>query len=140
MRPRRRRRPRHSGARAAGWLRKHEPFPAWARRVGAALSEEEAEACEARRLEILAAWDRWQATRHDVEVGIGHAAAGEASDAAAELVVTPAAEIAASRPRTLAGLRAFGAWFGGRVAADDLHDGFLERLAEAVAGFGGVAS
>ncbi len=123
------------GEKAIGWLQ-DRPAATWFPTLVPPLGGE----CEARRVEILEAWDGYIDDRRSIAVATGYAATCEASDAAADLVVTLAAEIAASRPRTLSGLLALGAWFARRVAADDLHDDFLEQLAEAVASFGEVAS
>ena len=127
---------RRYGLRAVQWLREREPFPAWAARVGAAMTAEEAEACEARRLEILAAWDAHQAERRTVEDRVGYTAAVQAEDDAAGDAFDLVMEIKRTRPVTLAGLRALAAWVGQRAEAEDLHDDFLRLLAGTVAAFG----
>ena len=132
--------PTHYTKRAAVWLRDHEPFPAWARRTGAAMSAAETEASEARRLEILAAWDVCVAERRAVDDRVGYRALVETEDAAADLVVTLAREIKRARPATMAGLRALAEWVGRQAVTGAAHDDLLSLFAGTVAGFGGEAS
>ena len=122
------------GERAVGWLR-DRPAASWFPTLAPPLGPE----CETRRREILTAWDDHMATRRDVEISTGYAAACEAVDAAADLVVTLAAEVARTKPQTLSGLRALAAWFGQQAEADEAFDNFLALFAETVATFGGVA-
>lgn len=123
------------GQRGVAWMR-DRPSGAWfPGRINPDAARD-----EARRLEIIKAWDDHVAAQHAVEVATGYEAANDALDDAADLVCTLAAEVARSRPQTLPGLQALGAWFAGQVAEDDVHDNFLELLAGAVAAFGGVAS
>ncbi len=120
--------------RAVGWLR-DRPAETWFRTVTPPLGPE----CETRRLEILTAWDDHMATRRAVEIGTGYAAACEAVDAAADLVVTLAAEVARAKPQTLSGLHALATWFGQQAEADEAFDDFLALFAGTVAVFGEVA-
>ena len=123
------------GERAVGWLRER-PAAMWFPALVPPLGPE----CETRRLEILTAWDDHMATRRAVEIGTGYAAACEAVDAAADLVVTLAAEVARAKPQTLSGLRALATWFGQQAKADEAFDDFLALFAGTVAAFGEVAS
>lgn len=133
-------RPWWYGARAAEWLRDREPFPAWAARMGAAMTPMEAEAAEARRLEIVTAWDTHSAERRAVHDRVGYTAAAVAEDKAADLVVTLAVEIKRTTPRTLPGLHALAAWVAGQAEAGAAHGDLLALFAGMVSGFGGVAS
>ena len=127
--------PRWYGARGVEWMR-DRPVTAWFPGRAGPLGVDD----EARRLEIVGAWDDHIAARQAAEVCSGYGEACEALDAAAELVCALAGDVARCRPQTLPGLRALGAWFSRQVAEDDVHDAFLELLAGAVAAFGGVAS
>ncbi|MGI3903045.1 MAG: hypothetical protein ACRYGP_30185 [Janthinobacterium lividum] len=121
------------GERAVGWLREH-PAAGWFPDLAPPIGPE----CETRRLEILTAWDEHMAARRALEIGTGYAAACEAVDAAADLVVTLAAEVARAKPQTLPGLRALAAWFGQQAEADEAFDNFLALFAGTVAAFGEV--
>lgn len=127
------------GARAAEWLRDREPFPAWAARMDAAMTPAEVEAAEARRLEIVTAWDAHSAERRAVHDRVGYTTAAAAEDEMADLVVTLAIEIKRTTPRTLPGLRTLAAWVAGQAEAGAAHDDLLLLLAGTVAGFGGEA-
>ena len=122
-------------ARGVGWLR-DRPATTWFVTLAPPLDPE----CEARRLEILTAWDSHMAAHQAVGMSTGYTAAGEASDTAATLVCDLAADIARARPQTLPGLRALAAWFGERVDADDVHDDFLRLFAQTVVRFDGTLS
>ncbi|WP_237482675.1 hypothetical protein [Lichenibacterium dinghuense] len=96
---------------------------------------------EARRREIVEAYDRWCAERHEVDVRTGYAAADQARRAAVVVLREIEREIAETPARTLPGLRAKASWVADHVATDPYADEDLgEAFAREVAGFGEAAS
>ncbi len=113
--------------RGVEWMRKARPVAQWT------------EKCEARRREIVEAWDGWQAARRKVEDAVGLTAAAQAEFDAAQVWNTADDAVKAYQPRTLAGLAHKAAWVANRLSIGNADDDLGEVFARQVATFGGVA-
>ena len=95
---------------------------------------------EARRQEIITAYDAWRAERRVVEDAVGLAAATIADDEAGRTLTALEDAIEACRARTIQGLAAKGAWVANRLSHDVMETTLGEAFAREVAAFGGVSS
>lgn len=95
---------------------------------------------EARRLEIVAAHDRWTADRRAIEHAVGYTAACEAEEAAGLVYYEADEAVEAYQPRTIAGLVAKGAWVAERLRDPGFTGDLAEVFARQVAAFGEVMS
>lgn len=99
--------------------------------------------CEARRVEILEAFDAWTAKLAVVDDRSGYTAAAEAWDAADAVLADLTRSVLEATPATLAGLAAKARWATGSGLPDSVVAGRLRRVAEdtrALAERGGVGS
>lgn len=115
------------GARGVEWLRRSRFVAQWT------------ESCEARRREIIEAWDGWQVARDEVEDAVGLTAAARAEFDAAQTWNDADEALKLYQPRTLAGLARKATWVAMRLGQgrdDDLGEVFAHQ----VAAFGGVAA
>ncbi len=94
---------------------------------------------EARRQEIIAASDRWQAERRAVEDAAGYTAAVELAETLAKAWVAIDDALALCPPRTVAGIVRKAAWVADCLSKDIGRDDLGEVFARQVAAFGGVA-
>lgn len=109
----------------------------WLRRLRSSHLSAEA---EARRVEIVEAWDKWQAECREIERRLGYTAAVQRRQQTQEVLGRTFAAIHEATPHTLDGLRLKAGWvaeqLSGRVIEDDLGEAFARQ----VAAFGQVTS
>ncbi len=123
------------GKRAADWLR-DRPAATWFRTLSPPLGPE----CEARRLEILTAFDAWTAEMAAVDDRVGWTAADDAREALGRAFWTLDDAIRAHQVRTLPELRSKAAWIAERSGSGLDETDNLITFAHEVAAFGGVGT
>ena len=95
---------------------------------------------EARRREVIAAYDAWRADRRLVEDAVGLTAATLADDEVGRVLTAAENAIEACRARTIQGLTAKAAWVAARLESDVTETTFASSFVLEVAAFGQVAS
>ncbi len=95
---------------------------------------------EARRQEIIAASDRWQAERRAVEDTVGYTAAVELAETLAKAWVAIDDALALCPPRTVAGIVRKAAWVADCLSKDIGRDDLGEVFARQVAAFGSLSA